>query len=113
MLQQGSEIEPKYEPFDFNFDYVKFYKSFLFSKIRAASIRLAASVWWFFTLILVSSYTANLAAFLTVENNVAKITSVQAFEECVTTMDVKCPVEFGAKEGGATLSFFQVYFFHF
>ena len=24
-------------------------------------------IWWFFTLILISSYTANLAAFLTVE----------------------------------------------
>lgn len=24
LLQQGSEIEPKYEPFDFNFDTVKF-----------------------------------------------------------------------------------------
>jgi hypothetical protein len=34
---------------------------------RSASARVVASAWWFFTLILISSYTANLAAFLTVE----------------------------------------------
>lgn len=44
LMQQGSDLAP-----------------------RAASTRLVAGVWWFFTLILISSYTANLAAFLTVE----------------------------------------------
>lgn len=32
-----------------------------------ASTRLISGIWWFFTLIMLSSYTANLAAFLTVE----------------------------------------------
>ena len=32
---------------------------------RAASTRLVSGFWWFFTLIMISSYTANLAAFLT------------------------------------------------
>jgi fucose 4-O-acetylase-like acetyltransferase len=33
----------------------------------AMSGRTIASFWWFFTLIIISSYTANLAAFLTIE----------------------------------------------
>ena len=33
---------------------------------RAFSTRMIAALWWFFTLIMISSYTANLAAFLTV-----------------------------------------------
>ena len=37
---------------------------YLFS---AFSTRMIAGLWWFFTLIMISSYTANLAAFLTVE----------------------------------------------
>ena len=30
-------------------------------------------IWWFFTLIIISSYTANLAAFLTVERMITPI----------------------------------------
>ncbi|GIY87857.1 glutamate receptor [Caerostris extrusa] len=37
--------------------------------------RIVGSVWWFFTLIIISSYTANLAAFLTVERMVTPINS--------------------------------------
>ena len=44
LMQQGSDLNP-----------------------RAASTRIVGGIWWFFTLILISSYTANLAAFLTVE----------------------------------------------
>ncbi|NXG87406.1 GRIK3 protein, partial [Stercorarius parasiticus] len=33
----------------------------------ALSTRIIGGIWWFFTLIIISSYTANLAAFLTVE----------------------------------------------
>jgi ionotropic glutamate receptor len=43
-MQQGSDLNPK-----------------------AASTRIVGGIWWFFTLIIISSYTANLAAFLTVE----------------------------------------------
>ncbi|NXN09389.1 GRIK3 protein, partial [Indicator maculatus] len=34
---------------------------------KALSTRIIGGIWWFFTLIIISSYTANLAAFLTVE----------------------------------------------
>ncbi|TRY77216.1 hypothetical protein TCAL_17031 [Tigriopus californicus] len=44
LMQQGSDLSPK-----------------------AISTRMVAGMWWFFTLIMISSYTANLAAFLTVE----------------------------------------------
>ena len=39
----------------------------IWSCTQAASTRIVGGIWWFFTLIIISSYTANLAAFLTVE----------------------------------------------
>ena len=53
-----------------------FYWAFLINMMLTANItqlssamstRMVAGLWWFFTLIMISSYTANLAAFLTVE----------------------------------------------
>uniref|UniRef100_A0A1I8II90 Glutamate receptor n=1 Tax=Macrostomum lignano TaxID=282301 RepID=A0A1I8II90_9PLAT len=44
---------------------------------RALSTRLISGIWWFFTLIMISSYTANLAAFLTVERMHSPIESVE------------------------------------
>ena len=41
----------------------------------SALLNIAGGVWWFFSLILISSYTANLAAFLTVDRMVAPINS--------------------------------------
>lgn len=75
--------------------------------LRAASIRLASSVWWFFTLIMVSSYTANLAAFLVIENKSSKISSVEDLKDCGVE-GKECPIQFGAKRNGATLAFFRV-----
>lgn len=43
---------------------------------RSLSTRVLAASWWFFILILVSSYTANLAAFLTVERMVNPIGNI-------------------------------------
>ena len=40
---------------------------------RSVSTRMVAGMWWFFTLIMISSYTANLAAFLT---------GLEAFKSC-------------------------------
>ena len=40
---------------------------------RAPSTRIATTFWWFFALILLSSYTANLAAFLTTERMITPI----------------------------------------
>lgn len=56
---------------------------------------------------MVSSYTANLAMFLVVENKTSKIYSVEDLKDCGNEGG-ECPVKFGAKEGGATFSFFKV-----
>ena len=69
------------------------------SNHRATSTRIVASMWWFFTLIMISSYTANLAAFLTVENPASTIESVDDL--------VAGKVPYGSKNPGATYSFFQ------
>jgi len=42
---------------------------------RSISGRIVGGAWWFFSLIIISSYTANLAAFLTVERMVNSIYS--------------------------------------
>lgn len=68
---------------------------------RGISTRMAAGVWWFFTLIMVSSYTANLAAFLTVETLVAPFKDVEGLAE-------QNEIRYGAKKGGATANFFRV-----
>ncbi|XP_075975529.1 glutamate receptor ionotropic, kainate 2-like [Anticarsia gemmatalis] len=78
VLTQGSEIAP-----------------------IAVSTRMAGSMWWFFTLIMVSSYTANLAAFLTVESKFYAIKSVNDLA------NNPYGLTYGAKDGGATFSFFK------
>lgn len=55
---------------------------------------------------MVSSYTANLAAFLTVQNLTSPIKSVENLKECGLP-DKECPVKFGAKKDGTTLKFFK------
>ncbi|KAF5301502.1 hypothetical protein FQR65_LT08805 [Abscondita terminalis] len=77
LMQQGSEIAP-----------------------IAISTRMAAGVWYFFILIMVSSYTANLAAFLTVEE---LVTPFEGVEDLVLHKDIK----YGAKSIGATKTFFK------
>ena len=56
-------------------------------------------MWWFFTLIMVSSYTANLAAFLTIENPRSLVNGV---EDLIAG---KAP--YGAKRVGSTANFFR------
>ncbi|XP_014479803.1 PREDICTED: glutamate receptor ionotropic, kainate 2-like isoform X2 [Dinoponera quadriceps] len=77
IMQQGSEIAP-----------------------IGISTRMMAGSWWFFCLIIVSSYTANLAAFLTVETVVSPFDNV---EELVKRKNIK----YGAKQKGSTLKFFE------
>lgn len=72
---------------------------FIFIIFRAPSTRIVASMWWFFTLIMVSSYTANLAAFLTIENPSPLIESVKDL--------VNGKVKYGAKSVGSTIAFFR------
>jgi ionotropic kainate glutamate receptor 2 len=59
-------------------------------------------VWWFFTLIIISSYTANLAAFLTVERMITPI------ESAADLAENKQDIMYGTLEGGSTLAFFRV-----
>lgn len=59
-------------------------------------------IWWFFTLIIISSYTANLAAFLTIERiNDLPIDSVIDLVE-------QTDIAYGALNGGSTMAFFRV-----
>lgn len=55
---------------------------------------------------MVSSYTANLAAFLTISTPYERIKSVDDLKFCGNS-DEECPVKFGAKKGGATANFFK------
>lgn len=73
-----------------------------FSIYRALSVRTVASIWLFFTLIMVSSYTANLAAFLTIETPQVLIENVKDLSEN------KGGVVYGAKRTGSTKTFFAV-----
>ena len=52
-------------------------------------------------MIMVSSYTANLAAFLTVETVVSPFSNVEELAK-------KKTIKYGAKQGGSTLMFFKV-----
>ncbi|XP_045206208.1 glutamate receptor 1-like [Mercenaria mercenaria] len=67
---------------------------------RSLSGRVLASAWWFFTLITISSYTANLAAFLTFEKLTTPINSV---DDLVKQSKLK----YGIQRGGATYQFFK------
>lgn len=78
LLQQGTEIAPK-----------------------APSTRTIASLWWFFTLIMVSSYTANLAAFLTIESITSPINNAEDLA------NANGAIKYGAKRGGSTFNFFK------
>ncbi|XP_066276786.1 glutamate receptor ionotropic, kainate 2-like isoform X1 [Branchiostoma lanceolatum] len=76
-MQQGSEIMP-----------------------RALSTRLVSGAWWFFTLIMISSYTANLAAFLTVERMESPIESSDDLAK-------QTKIKYGTLDFGATQTFFK------
>ncbi|XP_017769615.1 PREDICTED: glutamate receptor ionotropic, kainate 2-like [Nicrophorus vespilloides] len=77
LMQQGSDLNPK-----------------------ATSTRIVGGIWWFFTLIIISSYTANLAAFLTVERMITPIESAHDLAE-------QTEINYGTLEGGSTMTFFR------
>ncbi|KYN00566.1 Glutamate receptor, ionotropic kainate 1, partial [Cyphomyrmex costatus] len=77
LMQQGSDLNPK-----------------------ATSTRIVGGIWWFFTLIIISSYTANLAAFLTVERMITPIENVADLAE-------QTEISYGTLEGGSTKTFFR------
>ncbi|XP_056644481.1 glutamate receptor ionotropic, kainate 2-like isoform X3 [Diorhabda sublineata] len=77
LMQQGSDLNPK-----------------------ATSTRIVGGIWWFFTLIIISSYTANLAAFLTVER---MITPIENAEDLAGQTEIS----YGTLESGSTMTFFR------
>ncbi|TRZ03994.1 hypothetical protein DNTS_025519, partial [Danionella cerebrum] len=77
LMQQGSELMPK-----------------------ALSTRIIGGIWWFFTLIIISSYTANLAAFLTVERMDSPVDSADDLAK-------QTKIEYGVVKDGATMTFFK------
>ncbi|GBN59388.1 Glutamate receptor 1 [Araneus ventricosus] len=68
--------------------------------LRSIGGRIVGSVWWFFTLIIISSYTANLAAFLTVERMVTPINSADDLVK-------QTEVEYGTLRYSSTQEFFK------
>ncbi|XP_013869515.1 glutamate receptor 4a isoform X3 [Austrofundulus limnaeus] len=67
---------------------------------RSLSGRIVGGVWWFFTLIIISSYTANLAAFLTVERMVSPIESAEDLAK-------QTEIAYGTLDSGSTKEFFK------
>lgn len=60
-------------------------------------------MWWFFTLIMISSYTANLAAFLANEGMEETIKDIKDLPN-------QNKVKYGCVKGGTTQKFFQVHY---
>ncbi|CAG2169409.1 unnamed protein product, partial [Oppiella nova] len=77
LMQQGNDLSPK-----------------------AMSTRTIAGIWYFFTLIMIASYTANLAAFLTVEKIVYPIENAEG----LASQD---HIKYGCLQSGSTASFFS------
>lgn len=78
LMQQGTDLNPK-----------------------SPSTRLISCVWAFFTLILISSYTANLAAFLTVQR-------LQNPIDNADDLSRQTEIKYGSLKGGSTEQFFKV-----
>ena len=68
---------------------------------RSMSGRIVGSAWWFFTLIIISSYTANLAAFLTIERMLTPIESADDLAK-------QSEIIYGTLDAGSTKDFFRV-----
>lgn len=110
-VQQGCDFLPRlvWNGSSFVFDcslYINKYisalmRSTIFPIFSAISSRTVASFWWFFTLIMISSYTANLAAFLTIERMDSPIESVEDLAK-------QTRIQYGCLGSGSTASFFKV-----
>lgn len=72
----------------------------MFFWLQATSTRIVGGIWWFFTLIIISSYTANLAAFLTVERMITPI-------ENAADLADQTEIAYGTLAGGSTMTFFR------
>ncbi|XP_035709778.1 glutamate receptor 1 isoform X2 [Folsomia candida] len=67
---------------------------------RSLAGRVVGSVWWFFTLILISSYTANFAAVRTVNRMILPIKNAKDLSE-------QTNIRYGTLLGGSTYEFFR------
>ncbi|CAH0555476.1 unnamed protein product [Brassicogethes aeneus] len=67
---------------------------------KGISSRMSVSMWWFFSLIMTSSYTANLAAFLTMQKMEPAIDGAEALSK-------QNKIKYGTVEGGSTQAFFR------
>ncbi len=76
-------------------------KLMIFNDLRAISTRMIGGMWWFFALILISSYTANLAAFLTAAKMEGDIKSSDDLAK-------QTKVKYGTYCCGSTNAFFKV-----
>ncbi|KAM6903772.1 glutamate receptor ionotropic, kainate 5-like [Lycodopsis pacificus] len=72
----------------------------LMNYLRMTLIFFSAPLRWAFTLIIISSYTANLAAFLTVQRMVAPIESPDDLAD-------QTNIQYGTIHGGSTMTFFM------
>lgn len=61
---------------------------------------MVAGMWWFFSLIITASYTANMAAFLTMERMGPTIENAE-------DLAGQTKIKYGCLEGGSTSSFFK------
>ena len=68
---------------------------------RSVSTRTVAIMWWFFTLIMMSSYTANLAAFLTNSKMSSPVNSAEDLSK-------QTKIKYGTYCCGSTNAFFKV-----
>ena len=71
---------------------------------RAFSTRLIAAVWWFFVIIMISSYIASLVSFL---NNHPLPTEEEKIESVRDLADQQ-EIKYGTVQGGSTAAFFRV-----
>jgi len=67
---------------------------------KAFSTRMIATLWWFFTLMMICWYTASLSAFLNAEPIEKPIESVEDLAR-------QHKIKFGAVQGGSTFNFFR------
>ena len=100
ILFHRKEILTFYRPSNKMLDETKVWRTITITSIKSHNLFWSGGVWWFFSLILISSYTANLAAFLTVDRMVAPINSADDLAS-------QTEIEYGALDGGSTVAFLK------
>lgn len=100
----GSTKEKDYQHISFKESFWFIFGSLLMENTDASPCtipgRIITSAWWFFALILISSYTANLAAFLTVRKINTPINSV-------TDLAQQTKISYGTVQDSGVMSFFK------